>query len=116
MTMTSDEFYAKCKGFMKLNPGLTFVIETRPQSDLARQETARAAWLDYLDRNGLRKTAASWRMIWAGGGKAVTVPTENPGVFDLSYVPSEQNAYRKAKEGSGRPWRDPSQGYQREEG
>jgi hypothetical protein len=114
--MTSDEFYAKAKGFLKLNPAMTFVIETRPQTDVARHERARAQWLDYCDREGLRSTAATWRFIWAGGGKAVTVPTEDPGVFDLSYVPSEQNAYRKAKEGSGRPWRDPSQGYQREEG
>ena len=115
MTMTSDEFYAKCKGFMKLNPNMTFVIETRPQSDLARQEKARSAWLDYLDRNGLRRTASTWRMIWAGGGKAVTVPTEDPTVFDLSYAPPSQNSYRTAKEGSGRPLRDPSQGYQRED-
>ena len=113
--MTSEEFYIKAKGFMKLNPGLTFMIESRPQSDFDRHDRARAAWISYLEGLGLRSTASTWRFIWAGGGKAVTVPTEDPGLFDLSYVPPAQNSYRKAKEGSGRPLRDPSQGYQRED-
>jgi hypothetical protein len=104
--MNSEEFYTKVKGFAKLNPQMMFIIESVPKEDQARQEKARAAWLDYLAANNLKGTVSTWKFIWAGGGKAITVPAEDPRIFDLKYHP-EQDAPRRAY---GARWqaRDPS--------
>ena len=98
--MTSEEFYTKLKGFAKINPQTMFIIESVPKEDHDRQIRARAMWLSYLDANGLKLTAKTWKAIWAGGGKAVTVPTEDPRNFDLKYHPPG-DATRRA---SGDRW------------
>jgi hypothetical protein len=100
--MNSEEFHAKVKNFAKLNPQMLFIIETVPKEDHARQERARAAWLAYLTAKGLRNAAGTWKAIWAGGGKAVTTPSEDPCMFDLSYNPSG-NASRT---GYGGRWQE----------
>ena len=88
--MTSDEFYTKVKGYVKLNPSMTYVIYTNPTEDHDRQTKAKAMWLDYLEAKGLKNTASTWKFIWSGGGKAVTVPTEDPMIYDLTYHPEDR--------------------------
>ena len=98
--MTSDEFYTKVKGYLKLNPGMTYIIWSNPTEDHDRQTRAKAMWLDYLEAKGLKHTASTWKMIWGGGGKAVTVPTEDPTIYDLTYHPVK-DAPRRAYGGRG---------------
>lgn len=105
--MTSDEFYTKVKGYMKVNPTMTYVIWTNPPEDADRQAKAKVAWLDYLRAKGLNRTASTWRMIWNGGGKAITAPTEDPCIYDLTYHP-DCDAPRTSY-GAHRQARDPSQ-------
>jgi hypothetical protein len=86
--MDSRKFYEKAKGYMKMNPDATFVILSNPTEDHDRQTKARAVWLDYLEGQDLVATAKTFKSIWAGNGKAVTVPSEDPCIFDLSYHPN----------------------------
>jgi len=85
--MDSAKFYDKAKSYMKLAPDATYIIWSNPTEDLDRQMKARALWLDYLEAQGLRQTASTFKAIWNGIGKAVTVPSEDPRTFDLSYHP-----------------------------
>ena len=112
--MNSEEFHTKMKGFVKIHPQMMFIIESVPKEDHARQEKARAAWVEYLTANNLRNTVSTWKFIWAGGGKAVTVPAEDPCIFDLKYHP-QQDAPRKPYGARWRP-RDPSEpnGYEKD--
>ena len=87
--MDSKKFYDKAKSYMKLAPDATYIIWSNPTEDQERQTKARAMWLDYLDAQGLRQTAKTFKSIWGGSGKAVTVPSEDPRVFDLSYHPTQ---------------------------
>lgn len=93
--MTSEEFHTKMKGFAKLNPQMMFVIESNPKEDQARQEKARASWIRYLNDNDLKNTLGTWKFVWNGGGKAITVPSEDPRNFDLKYHPAS-DAPRRA--------------------
>ena len=88
--MNSMEFFDKAKGFLKLNPSMTYIIWSNPTEDTERQTKARAMWLDYLEEQGLVSVAKTFKSIWAGGGKAVTVPSEDPRNFDLKYHPEER--------------------------
>ena len=99
--MKHEELHEKMKSYLKTNPQLAFVIMTSPNEDHARHNKAKVAWLAYLDANGLKKTASTWRMIWNGGGKAVTVPTEDPCIFDMKYNP-DYNAPRRPYGARGR--------------
>jgi hypothetical protein len=105
--MTSDKFYTSAKGYLKVNPSMAYVIWSNPTEDQDRQMKARAMWLEYLEQNGLHKTAKTWKSIWAGAGKAVTVPAEDPGVFDLRYMRAE----KAPRTSYGARWqaRDPSE-------
>lgn len=98
--MTSDELYTSAKGYLKVNLSMAYVIFSTPSEDHHRQTKARAMWLDYLEAKGLDKTAKTWKSIWAGAGKAVTVPAEDPRVFDLRYHPA-QDAPRRPYEARG---------------
>jgi hypothetical protein len=94
--MTSEELFEKMKGFMKLNSSMAYIIWSNPTEDHDRQTRARAVWLSYLEVQGLTRTVKTFKSIWAGGGKAVTVPTEDPLNFDLTYNPPQKphrNAY-----------------------
>jgi len=91
--MDSKKFYDKAKSYMKLAPDASFIIWSNPAEDHDRQMKARAMWLDYLEHEGLLVTAKTCKSIWGGAGKAVTVPAEDPRVFDLRYHP-EQDAPR----------------------
>jgi hypothetical protein len=105
--MDSKKFYDKAKSYMKLAPDATFIILSNPTEDLDRQMKARAMWLDYLEHEGLNQTARTFKAIWGGAGKAVTVPSEDPRTFDLRYHPEQ-----KASPSSyGARWqaRDPSE-------
>jgi len=101
--MDSKKFYDKAKSYMKMNPDATFIIWSNPTEDQDRQTKARAMWLDYLDAQGLRLTAKTFKSIWGGSGKAVTAPTEDPCIFDLSYHPgsdaprTSHGAHRQSK-------------------
>ena len=101
--MTSDEFYANLKSYVKINPSMMFVIWSNPTEAIDRQTKAKAMWLDYLEDQGLYKTAKVWKSIWGGNGKAVTVPSEDPRIFDLRYHPDQDaprtsyGAHRQAK-------------------
>jgi hypothetical protein len=101
--MDSRKFYDKAKNYMKMAPDATFIIWSNPSEDLDRQMKARAMWLDYLDEQGLRQTAKTFKSIWGGIGKAVTVPSEDPRTFDLSYHPAHDaprtsyGAHRQAR-------------------
>ena len=86
--MTGDEFYANVKSYTKMNPSVMFIIWSNPSENHERQTKARAIWLDYLESQGLHTTAKVWKAIWNGIGKAVTVPSEDPRIFDLSYHPN----------------------------
>ena len=88
--MNANEFFDKAKGFLKLNPSLTYVIWSNPTEDHDRQTKARALWLQYLEEQKLVSVVKTFKAIWAGGGKAVTVPTEDPRIFDLKYHPEER--------------------------
>ena len=105
--MDSKKFYDKAKSYMKLAPDATFIIWSNATEDLDRQIKARAMWLDYLEAQRLRQTAKVCKSIWAGNGKAVTVPSEDPRTFDLSYHPAH-DASRKAYEARWQP-RDTSE-------
>jgi hypothetical protein len=83
--MTSDEFHASVLKFFRQNQSLAYVIYSNPTADVDRQIAARAQWLDYLESKNLTGTAKTFKAIWNGGGKAITVPTEDPTIFDLSY-------------------------------
>jgi hypothetical protein len=111
--MTSAEFYQKVRAFMKNNVDLVFVIEGINSEGSGRQAQAKERWLHYLDQNGLTRTAQVWRYIWSQS-KAVTVPAENPAIFDLKYVPASRDGLGAPKTGQGRQWRDPSDGNHRE--
>jgi hypothetical protein len=101
--MDSKKFYDKAKSYMKLAPDATYIIWSTPSEDTERQSKARAMWLDYLETQGLRQTAKTFKSIWGGNGKAVIVPSEDPRVFDLSYHPAHDaprtgyGAHRQAK-------------------
>jgi hypothetical protein len=86
--MDSKKFYDKAKSYMKLAPDATYIVWSNPTEDTERQTKARAMWLDYLDAQGLQQTASTFKAIWGGNGKAITVPSEDPRVFDLSYHPA----------------------------
>lgn len=105
--MDSAKFYDKAKSYMKLAPDATYIIWSNPTEDHERQKKARAMWLDYLDSQGLKQTARTWKAIWAGAGKTVTVPSEDPCVFDLRYMPAE----KAPRTSYGARWqaRDPSE-------
>lgn len=84
-------FCERMKAFAKANTGFLFVIHSKPEpNDAAKERKARDAWFDYLNANGLHRTLACWRAILNGGGKAITVPTERPELFDLAYVPPKR--------------------------
>jgi hypothetical protein len=105
--MDSKKFYDKAKSYMKLAPDATFTIWSNPTEDLDRQMKARAMWLDYLDAQGLRQTGKVFKSVWGGIGKAITVPSEDPRTFDLSYHPAHdapRTSYRAHRQA-----RDPSQ-------
>lgn len=86
MTAASDEFYARCKSIMKAAGG-GFIIYAKPDpADEVRNQIAADKWLAYLASKGLDKTAAVWRQILSGGGKAITVPFEDPELFETGYV------------------------------
>lgn len=105
--MDSAKFYDKAKSYMKLAPDAAYIIWSNPSEDHERQKKARAMWLDYLEHEKLAITAKTFKTIWGGAGKAVTVPAEDPRVFDLRYHP-EQNAPTSSY---GARWRarDPSE-------
>ena len=105
--MDSKKFYDKAKSYMKLAPDATFIIWSNPTEDLDRQMKARAMWLDYLDAQGLRSTSRMFKSVWGGNGKALTVPSEDPRTFDLSYHPEE----KASRTSYGARWqaRDPSE-------
>lgn len=87
--MTSDEFYANVKSYIKINPSMMFIIWSNPTEAVERQTKARAMWMDYLEAQGLHTTVKVWKAIWNGEGKAVTVPSEDPHIFDLGYSSSQ---------------------------
>jgi hypothetical protein len=98
--MDSQKFYDKAKSYMKLAPDATFIIWSNPTEDAERQTRARAMWLSYLEHEDLHKTAKTFKTIWGGAGKAVTVPSEDPRTFDLRYHPA-QDASRRSYEARG---------------
>jgi len=105
--MDSAKFYDKAKSYMKLAPDATFIIWSNPTEDFDRQTRARAMWLDYLEHEELHQTAKTFKAIWGGIGKAITVPSEDPRVFDLRYHPAEKGP----RTSYGPRWqpRDPSE-------
>lgn len=87
MNNASAEFYKRSRAFLLANPGMAVVIHATPAPDNAAFERhSKQAWFTYLRDKGLHSTLDTWRFILSGGGKAITVPCENPELFDPSYV------------------------------
>lgn len=86
MNHASAEFYKRAVGFLQVNPGMSVVIHAKPDPDSARRENEiRLSWFTYLTVRDLNSTLKTWRAILGGGGKSITVPCEDPEIFDPSY-------------------------------
>jgi hypothetical protein len=82
-----NPFYDRWTAWRKANGGrFNYSIATNPEpEDKQRAEKAKRLWLYYLESNGYKATASTWRNIWAGAGKGVTVPCEKPELFDPTF-------------------------------
>lgn len=82
-----NPFYDRWTAWRKANGGrFNYAIATNPEpEERQRSEKAKRLWLYYLESNGHKATARSWRAIWAGAGKGVTVPCEKPELFDPTF-------------------------------
>lgn len=87
MNSASKDFYDRAKNFAKVNSGMLVVIHTTPDpADAERENRILVDWFTYLSVRGLTSTLASFQNILGGAGKAVTLPCENPEMFDPGYV------------------------------
>ena len=97
--MNANDFFDRARAFIAVNPRLVYVIYTTPQqSNLERENAARAAWFAYFEERSMKETLRLCRSILGGGGKAITLPCEKPEMFDLNYSPRSQAQYDRRRD------------------
>ena len=103
MNEAAIDFHQRVKAWFIANPSMAYVIHAKPApEDAGKQLLSANAWFAYLDAKGLPGTAACWRAILTGNGKAITVPAERPELFDYTYVPPIHEPHWKGENPSTR--------------
>lgn len=96
--ITDRNFNEIFKTYLKANPDAWRMIRPpsiRKDGDLNKEQSL--AWFRYLKDKGMDRRWVAWRALIAIG-KSVMVPCEDPGLFDLAYVPKPYLAPPKRTE------------------